>query len=619
MGVNGPGTARVQVLRPPGDPPAQPPQPLIQPDDRQTVLLIDQGADLLAMLGVQLRELGVELLHAHNGRDGLEQALRRRPDVVLLDHELPDVDGLQVLQQMHARAELCDAAIVFLTAAEDDHSQLHAFQHGAVDFVRKPCRAAELRARVQAVLRTRALLRRLERQASRDRLTGMLNRGALLVRLEQTLARAATRPDGSYAVLFLDFDSFKLLNDAYGHDAGDELLRQVGERLHAITRTTDAVLPTAAGNTTARFGGDEFVVVLEDLPRPEEALRVAERLLDALSSDYWIFGNRVTSSVSIGIVHGSSRYRAAGDVLRDADAAMYEAKAAGRGRYAVFDSSMSQRIRFRVDTERELRAAIDAQQLTLVYQPIVSLQEGDVVGIEALLRWEHPVKGVIPPAQFLPVAVESGLIKPIGEWVVHRACRDFVNLRQAMGAAAPEFVSVNVSRKQLTDLALPSKLAAVLAETALEGSRLHLEITESELVTNFSIAQQTLAIIKRLGVSIAVDDFGTGYSSLASLHQFPIDVFKLDRSFMTPDVSGTSGRAVIAVAHAMIQLARNLGVRVIAEGVETAAQLAVLHSLQCDMAQGYYLAAPMPIDALPGWRLSSGCHGLRRPAEPPAR
>ena len=442
-----------------------------------------------------------------------------------------------------------------------------------------------------------------EEAPARDRLTGMLSREALLARLEQTLARAAAEPRNGFAVLFLDLDGFKLVNHAYGHEAGDLLLRQVGERLRSASRATDAVLPATRGNAAARLGGDEFVVVVEQLSRPEEAPAMAERLLAALSADYWVQGTRVTISASIGIVHSDGGYRNAGDLLRDADTAMYAAKAAGRARYVLFDATLTQRVRARVDTERELRTAIESGGLALVYQPIVSLQTGSVVGIEALVRWQHPAKGMMMPGDFLPIAVESGLIGPLGEWVTQKACRDFARLRRQMGEAAPEFVSVNVSRRQLGDPALPVKLAAMLEESELEPQHLHVEITESELVTDLAVAKQTLDAIKALGIGVSVDDFGTGYSSLASLHEFPIDIFKLDRSFMASSMRSAQGPALVAVAHAMILLARNINVRVIAEGVETAEQLALLQSLQCDMAQGYFLGRPMPIEALASHRI----------------
>ncbi|HYL70978.1 MAG TPA: bifunctional diguanylate cyclase/phosphodiesterase [Candidatus Dormibacteraeota bacterium] len=444
---------------------------------------------------------------------------------------------------------------------------------------------------------------RADEAPARDRLTGLLSRDALLARLDRSLARAAAQPRSGFALLLLDLDRFKLVNHAYGHEAGDELLRQVGARLRAVSRATDAVLPATRGNSAARLGGDEFVVVLEQLARREEAHALACRLLGALAADYWIQGTRVTVSASIGIVHSDGGYRTAGELLRDADAAMDAAKTAGRGRCVAFDTSMGQRVRLHVDTERELRAALERQQLALVYQPIVSLHSGTMAGIEALVRWQHPAKGTIPPAQFLPVAVDSGLIKPLGEWVMQRACRDFVRLRRQMGAGAPGFVSVNVSRQQLVDPSLPARLEETLRETTLEPQYLHLEITESELVTDFAIARQTLESIKGLGVALSVDDFGTGYSSLASLHEFPIDFFKLDKSFMASSMRSAQGPALIAVAHAMILLARNINVRVIAEGVETAEQLALLQSLQCDMAQGYFLGRPMPIEAVASFRI----------------
>jgi len=571
---------------------------------RQSVLLVDDAPEVHDLVAWQLRELDLELTHAYSGSEGLRHLETGAPDLVLLDYQLPDIDGLKVLRQLRSRPDTSELSVIFLTAAEDDDTQQLAFESGAVDYVRKPFRAAELRARVRAALRTQALLSRLEMQASTDRLTGMLNRDALLARLEQAMTRARAAPGRSYAVLFLDFDGFKLLNDAYGHDAGDELLRQVGARLHAAMPANAAV--ASARHATARLGGDEFVVVLEDLSGREEAERCADGLLQSLSREYSIKGHRVVSSVSIGVVLAQDDYVAPSDLLRDADAAMYEAKAAGRGRYAMFERSMRRRIEERVDLERELRLALETQQLHLLYQPIVALDGGAIVGLEALLRWHHATRGPITPSKFISVAVDSGLIHPLGDWVMHKACDDFARLRARMGARAPEFLGVNVSRMQLNDRALPAKIRDVLAHSALEPRRLHLEITETELVTNFANARETVEAVKRLGLCLAVDDFGIGYSSLASLHDYPIDVFKLDRSFITRDFPTKRGRALLATAHAMIQLARNIGVRVIAEGIETPEQLAILQSLGCDMAQGYLLGRPMSIEQIPGFRILHG-------------
>ncbi len=470
-----------------------------------------------------------------------------------------------------------------------------------IDFLRKPFSAAELRARVRAVLQTQALLSRLEHQATHDRLTGMLNRDGLSPRVDAAISRFKARPERHFAVLFLDFDNFKRLNDAYGHDLGDDLLRQVGLRLYAIALTGHLMQDANYEPAVARLGGDEFVVLLEELSRPEDAEEVANRLISALGREYLINGVRVTSSISIGIAHGSQSYSGAAELLRDADAAMYEAKAAGRGCYVVFDSLLRERIEKRAHIERELRVAVESRQLSLAYQPIISLDSGRLIGLESLLRWQHPELGSVAPADFIPVAVDSGLIGPIGDWVLENACAAFRELQQQMSENAPDFIGVNISRRQLTDPGLTAKISSALMASGIDPQCLHLEITESELVTDLNAARDTLREIKQLGVVLSVDDFGTGYSSLASLYDFPIDVFKLDRSFIAADLTSERGRALMAVTHAVLQLARNIGVRVIAEGVETSQQLAVLQSLRCDMAQGYFLGRPMPAEQILAW------------------
>jgi diguanylate cyclase (GGDEF)-like protein len=428
-----------------------------------------------------------------------------------------------------------------------------------------------------------------------------LNRDGLSPRVDAAISRFKAKPERHFAVLFLDFDNFKRLNDAYGHDVGDNLLRQVGLRLRATSRRGRLMQDAGYEPAVARVGGDEFVVLLEELSRPQDAEEVAIRLIAALGREYWINGVRVTSSISIGIAHGSQGHSSAAELLRDADAAMYEAKANGRGCYVVFDSLLRKRIEKRARTERELRAAVKLQQLSLVYQPIISLDSGRLVGLEALLRWQHPELGFVAPAEFIPVAVDSGLIGPIGDWVLTMACGEFRELQRRMGEKAPDFIGVNISRRQLTDPGLPARISAALMATGIDPRCLHLEITESELVTDLDAARDTLQKIKQLGVTLSVDDFGTGYSSLASLSDFPIDIFKLDRSFIAADLTSERGRALMAVTHAVLQLARNIGVRVIAEGVETSQQLAVLQSLRCDMAQGYLLGRPMPAEQVLAW------------------
>lgn len=571
------------------------------PSKRRMVMLIDSSPEVHALVELQLSDLDAEVYHAYSWSEGLLRLNDCSPDLVLIDYQLLDFDGLESLRKRRSRAHARPLSAIVLTGPDDDRTPSLGFDPGAIDFLRKPFRAAELRARVRAVLQTQALLSRLEHQAAHDRLTGMLNRDGIAPRVDAAISRFKATPERHFAVLFLDFDNFKRLNDAYGHAVGDELLQQVGLRLCAIARTGHLMQDANYEPAVARLGGDDFVVLLDELSHPGDALEVASCLISALGREYWINGMRVTSSISIGIAHGSQSYSTAAELLRDAGAAMYEAKAAGRGCYVVFDSQLRQRIEKRVRIERELCLAVESDQLSLAYQPIISLDSGRLVGLESLLRWQHPDLGSVAPADFIPVAVDSGLIGPIGDWVLERACAQFRALQQQMGANAPDFIGVNISRRQLTDPGLPAKISAALMTSGIDPWCLHLEITESELVSDLNAARDTLWEIKQLGVVLSVDDFGTGYSSLASLYYFPIDVFKLDRSFIAADLSSERGRALMAVTHAVLQLARNIGVHVIAEGVETPQQLAVLQSLRCDMAQGYLLGRPMPAEQVLAW------------------
>jgi diguanylate cyclase (GGDEF)-like protein len=592
-------------------------QPGARPAHTRTIMLIDSSPEVHALVELQLADRNTRVHHAYSCSDALLRLNDCLPDLLLVDYHLLDFDALELLRNPLSGARALPPSVIVLTGP-DDHSHSLAFEPGSVDFLRKPFGATELRGRVSAVLQTQALLSTLEHQVAHDRLTGMLNRDGLAPRIDAAIARFKLEPQRHFAVLFLDFDNFKRLNDAYGHDAGDDLLRQVGIRLCGMALTDHLKQDDGCEPAIARLGGDEFVVLLENLSRPEDAEEIATRLISSLGREYWINGIRVASSISIGIARGSQSYSSAAELLRDADAAMYEAKAAGRCRHVVFDSLLRKRIEKRAHTERELRLAVESHQLSLAYQPIINLESGRLVGLESLLRWQHPELGSVAPAEFIPVAVDSGLIGPIGDWVLQNACAAFKQLQQQMGANAPDFIAVNISRRQLTDPGLPAKILSALMASGIAPECLHLEITESELVTDLNAARDTLREIKQLGVALSVDDFGTGYSSLASLYDFPIDVFKLDRSFIAADLTSERGRALMAVTHAVLQLARNIGVRVIAEGVETAQQLAVLQSLRCDMAQGYFLGRPMPAQQVPAWSTTAlvGAFGGALSSEP---
>ncbi len=401
-------------------------------------MLIDSAPEVHALVELQLDDLNAEVFHAYSCSDGLQQLNDCSPDLVLVDCQLLDLNGLESLRRRCSGTPAQPGSTIVLTGPDDDRAPSLAFDPGAIDFLRKPFRTSELRARVRTVLQTHALLSKLEHQASHDRLTGMLNRDGLSPRVDAAIASFKATPERHFAVLFLDFDNFKRLNDAYGHDVGDDLLRQVGSRLSAIALTGHRPHDAGYEPAVARLGGDEFVVLLEELSSPQDAEEIAKHLIAALGREYWINGMRVTSSMSIGITHGSQNYSTSAEMLRDADAAMYEAKAAGRGCYVVFDCLLRQRIEKRARTERELRFAVESQQLSLAYQPIVSLDSGRLVGLESLLRWQHPELGSVAPADFIPVAVDSGLIGPIGDWVLEKACTDFRELQQQLGENSPE-------------------------------------------------------------------------------------------------------------------------------------------------------------------------------------
>jgi len=437
----------------------------------------------------------------------------------------------------------------------------------------------------------------LQVAALTDALTGLPNRSALVQRLGQCASADWHRSGTCYALLFLDFDRFKQVNDSLGHEIGDELLRQIAERLRSALRPGDelARLDPAAQHAM-RLGGDEFVVLLERLHAPEEAERVAQRLLQVLAQPYPVGGHVVHSSASIGIVTSNRAKTDPAHLLRDADTAMYEAKRRGRGRAVVFSPDMQERVREALDLETELRTALvdpDAQ-LSLAYQPIVSLLDGELVGVEALLRWQHPQRGAVPPSLFVPVAEEAGLIGPMTEWVLQRACADAAVWRRQLGQRAPTTVSVNLSRAHIRAGGVVMAVQAALTTHGLSPQALRLEVTESMAMDDEAVAAK-LTRLREMGVSVALDDFGTGHSSLAALDRLPLDAVKIDRSFVQRITDSSYQRALVG---AVVQVAKALRLQVVAEGVETEAQAQVLRAAGCPLAQGWLFGRPMPAAAL---------------------
>jgi diguanylate cyclase (GGDEF)-like protein len=420
----------------------------------------------------------------------------------------------------------------------------------------------------------------LSRMAFHDALTELPNRALLLDRLEQALLRG-NRYRRPVAVLFIDLDNFKLVNDSLGHDVGDTLLQLVGERLRGLMRPED---------TLARFGGDEFVVLMEECTDAANALAVADRLAVALRTPFDIHDRAMVVDASIGVaLSGPGRVRPA-DLLRDADLALYRAKTTGKARSALFEPGLAAAAVQRLDIENDLRRALENREFCLYYQPIIDLPSGELAGWEALIRWHHPERGLVSPIEFIPVAEETGLIVPIGHWVLEEACRQARAWSPPHGA--PRLImSVNLSGRQFQQASLADDVRHALSKANLDASALKLEITESVIMQDVAVASATLAALAGLGVRIAVDDFGTGYSSLASLKRFPIDTLKIDRSFVSGIVDDLQDAAIV---RSVIALAKALNMTVTAEGIETAGQQARLTELGCDLGQGYLFGRPVP-------------------------
>ncbi len=423
--------------------------------------------------------------------------------------------------------------------------------------------------------------KQLLHDALHDSLTGLPNRALFLDRLDHELKRAKANPDYVFAVLFLDLDRFKVVNDSAGHLVGDQLLIEISRRLEKSVNFTD---------TVARLGGDEFTILLENIHNIKNAIAVAEKIDQALSIPFNLHGYELFTSASIGIALSSEGYDKPDEIMRDADLTMYSAKEQGRARYEIFNSTLHDRAITRLQLETDMRRGIEREEFLIYYQPISCLETGKLAGFEALARWKHPTRGIVPPGEFIPVAEETGTIIPLGTWILKQACQQMQLWHEKYPHQSSLQISVNLSGKQLREPSLLEKIDSILQETGLSGKNLKLEITESSLIENMEVATQTLLDIKSREIKLSMDDFGTGYSSLSYLHRFPVDVLKVDRSFVQ-DIQTNKGN--YAIVKAIITLAHVLEMEVIAEGIEDTYQINQLKLLNCEYGQGYYFAKPL--------------------------
>ena len=574
----------------------------------QTILIIEDNpadARLIREFLADAEDARFETLEAVTLAAGVDFLDRQHCDVVLLDLSLPDSQGLETLHRVHAHAP--NTPIIVLTGLDDDLLALTAMRHGAQDYL--------LKGKFDLGLLTRVIRYTMERKKAEseirklayyDTLTGLPNRILFYDRLMQYLSHAQ-RANQTVAIMFLDLDRFKVINDSLGHANGDLLLQEVSRRLENKVRISD---------TVARLGGDEFVIALQSVPRGEDLSRVATNILSVLNEPVYIDGHEICTSCSIGIALFPDDGDTADDLMKNSDIAMYQAKEHGRNTYQFFSPEMNRRAFNRQMLENQLRKGLKRKELFLLYQPQLDVSTGEITGIEALVRWNHPEHGIIFPSDFIPLAEETGLILPLGEWVLRTACSQ-CKLWQQQGLP-PVRVAVNISGRQFKHASIVETVRNTLTDTGLEPHFLELELTESTIMTDPSIVVPILHSLKELGVLLSIDDFGTGYSSLNCLKHFPIDRLKIDKSFVGDIYSGLEDDA--AIAEAIISMARSLGIGIVAEGVELEQQFAFLKSRNCTIMQGYYFSEPLTAEAcaeiLATGLRSHGIDFLRKNAAP---
>ncbi len=547
--------------------------------DVPLVLVVEDDEPTRMLLRRALEREGYHVEEAGDGMEALRCVEQFAPDLILMDAVMPVMDGFTACKKLRALPGAAGIPVLIVTALDDEKSVNLAFDCGASDYIHKPIRWPVLRQRMRRMLNEYRADRHINHIAHHDSLTDLPNRRLFSEQLEQR-TNIARRKGQPLALLFLDLDRFKLINDTLGHDVGDLLIQAVAKRLAEEVRRGDLV---------ARLGGDEFTIITEGVNSAEDAVQVAEKMLKVLSLPFTLSGREVFVTASIGIALYPFDGADSTSLMKNADAAMYRAKEHGRNSYQFYTAEMSTRAMQRLALEGGLRRALERDEFVLYYQPQVNITTGLIIGVEALIRWNHPELSLVPPGDFIPLAEDTGMIVPIGEWVLRAACRQHKLWCDA--GYPPIRVTVNLSGRQFRQQALAETIRDALTEFGITAAALGVEITESSIMHNDNLTKSILIELDRMGVHLSLDDFGTGYSSLSYLKSFPIGVLKIDRSFVR-DVTTDSDDAAIATA--IIAMAHSLKMGVIAEGVETMEQLEFLRRQGCDAVQGYLIGRPVP-------------------------
>lgn len=571
-------------------------------NEKLRILLVDDDEDDFVItrdLLSEMRALPVELDWVPTFGEALKIIRGNCHDIYLFDYRLGEQTGLDMLSE--ALKCGCTAPMILLTGQGDHGVDIEAMKAGASDYlVKGKLDASMLERSIRYAIERKRSEEQIKCMAYFDSLTNLPNRKLFNDRLSQTLAYC-DRHSKLAALMFLDLDHFKRINDTLGHAAGDKLLQEVASRLSACTRRLDTV--ARVDDTVARLGGDEFTIILSEIRNDHDAVVVAQRIVSAFSKPVLLGDYEHFVTVSIGITVYPDDGKTIEILTRNADAAMYHAKSQGRNNYQFYRQSMNDKAAEKLRLENDLHRALEQQEFVLYYQPIMDIKTGNILGMEALLRWNHPERGLVPPMEFIPQTEENGLIIPIGEWVINTACAQG-KAWQAAGMA-PVRIAVNLSARQFNKGNLPEIVARALRNTGLDPQYLELEVTESIVMHNVDAAIATLNELKALGLRLSMDDFGTGYSSFGSLRCFPIDTLKIDRSFVKEMQSKEDDAAII---RAILAVAKNMQLAVVAEGVENEAQLELLHAYGCEKAQGFLLSPPVPPEKAIGF-LVAGSYG----------
>src|SRR5580658_2814878 len=570
------------------------------------ILVAEDDEVTLRLLQKTLQEAGYEVIAVSDGHKALDcLSTKVGPRLAVLDWLMPGLDGLEVCREVRRHSEYPYIYIILLTARTSKEDVVRGLEAGADDYLTKPFDLEELQARLRCGERILKLEDKVSYDALHDPLTRLPNRAFFLQRLTLCVSWGMLHPEYKFAVLSVDMDRFKVVNDSLGILLGDWLLVQIAERLLRSIRRDDAIWRTAevggmAGRLAepgivARVGGDKFTILLDNIRNASEGIRVAERIQKSIQAPFDVDGQAVFTTASVGIAFSGTGYSAAEDMLGDANTAMARAKTLGKARYEMCDPSMHATAAGRFRLETDLRLATERQEFLVHYQPIVSLIDFRITGFEALVRWQRPGFGLVMPGGFISAAEDTGLILWIGEWILQEACRQICVWNARFPGTPPFTMAVNISAMQFAQANLVSQIAQILSETGLAPEALRLELTESVTMRDEERTTRILSELRNLGVRLCIDDFGTGYSSLSYLRRFALDILKIDRSFVTDMLNKNESQEIVKT---ILSLGTNLGMEIVAEGVETPEQVGLLKSFGCEYAQGYFFSRPLDSDKM---------------------